>query len=128
MKQKPWYIWFSIPAFLILAVETMWKVLYSEKNPLKPLKANYDLNLWLKVIGQLFLNMIIIIIVPMILVLYLFEYLGNIAPDLLQTLKFVQLLILYVLGVCAAYRQEMWRRKNISKVAKDGNHGHGSVG
>lgn len=128
MKQKPWYIWFSIPAFLMLAVDTMWKVLYSIKNPLRPLKTNYDLNLWLKVIGQLFFNMTILIIVPMILVLHFFEYLASIAPDLLQTLEFMQLLILYVFGVCAAYRQEMWRRKNISKVAKDKNHGDGTVG
>ena len=115
MKRKPWYIWFSLPAFLILAVDSMWKVLYAKKNTLNPLKMNYDLDLWLNVIRQLFFNMIIIIMVPMILVLYLFGYLGSIVPDLLQILEFVQLLILYILGVCAAYRQEMFRRKNVAK-------------
>ncbi len=118
MKQKPWYIWFSVPAFLILTTDTMWKVLYSKKNPLKTLKTTYDLDLWLKLMGQMFINMVIII-VPMILVLNLFGYFGSIVPDLLLILEFVQLVILYVLGVCAAYRQEVWRRKNISKVAQD---------
>ena len=115
MNKRPWCIWFSLLAFAILCADTMWRALYYKKMPFEPLKTNSGVNLWLRVIGEIFFNAGIVIMVPMILLLNLFGYLGNRVPELIRLLQVVQLLILYVLGVYAAYRLIVWRRANISQ-------------
>jgi hypothetical protein len=54
----------------------------------------------------------LIIILPEILMGILFKQVGNQVPELTRLLGIIQFLSLYPLGVCAAYRLVLWRRKH----------------
>ena len=63
MNKKPWYIWLSILAFIVLWGDTVRKILFTRKNPLTLANDTKGFNLWLSALGQMFISIVGLIIV-----------------------------------------------------------------
>jgi len=58
MNKKPWYIWLSILAFIVLWGDTVRKILFTRKNPLTLANDTKGFNLWLSALGQMFISIV----------------------------------------------------------------------
>ena len=105
-RNKPWYIWFSIFALALLMGDTSRRI--------KVLREN--IGLWNRACKNFFKLCILYIILPIFLLsgltsLFL-RMVGEdpFAQDIIMSIVF---LVIYLLGVYAAYKHVVWRDKNI---------------
>ena len=114
MKKQPWYIWFSIPAFGFLFLDTAIRVCFREK------KDTTDI-MWLRALGNIMGLTIVVIALPMTLVgqlaLLVESHFGR-DSFFATAVRIILWISLYFLGVYATYRHELWRRKNIPYLLK----------
>lgn len=103
---------------MVLLMDSSWAILYYGKNPLKPLRTDHDVNLYLDFLGHFFKNTVVIIMIPLVLVLSLYLYISKRIPESKSVLEGVQLCILYALGVYATYRHTIWRNKHLKHKAE----------
>jgi len=114
MTNKPWYIWFSIFAFLVLWSDTTRKLKYTREY----------LGLWYRATGNLLkLSCVYILFIPIastMLLGYLAEGLSRllsievsnqyIVDNIFASIIFI---FIYFGGVYATYRHALWRREHI---------------
>ncbi len=110
MKRKPWYIWFSIFAFVILWATT-------EGDFESTWKDKHKFNLWLKALGNGIKLMILFFIFPIAIFPIAFEHLTPLFPQLIPAREYIEIGILYFVGVYITYRLAFWRAKNMPPEA-----------
>jgi len=104
IKKFPWYIWFSVFAFMSLVVATMFQTRASSKRKLPNNIWGLQMrNFWYIVFKYMMLPMLVTVII--LNVLSRFIPLGGIA-DSLPDVAF------YTCGVICAYKHDLWRRKH----------------
>lgn len=110
--KKPWYIWLSFPGFMFLWGRTA--LLFHNTRYLNPFKftEDYNFNLWIRACGNMF-KLSFMVILPMIGLTFLVERLNESNHILGTIINVVQLVILYFLGVYAAYKHYLWRLENL---------------
>ena len=102
---KPWYIWFSIPALLLLWGDTSRRI--------KVLKDN-NLERWTKACWNLCKISVLVIVLPLFISGHLISIITGdmVAEPLMQEIIASILLIqLYFQGVISAHRHAAWRKK-----------------
>jgi len=112
--KKKWYIWFSIFAFMFLWADTSRRIMFTKKN--------YEI--WSRACGQLFKLFGGYVILPIMLVSILVGfplsrldiYEGSLLNELFNMLN---LILVYLGGVYATYRHDIWRKENISHLFKN---------
>ena len=111
-SKKPWYIWLSFLGFMILWGQTA--RLFRNTKSLNPFKFSeeYNLNLWRKACGNM-LKLSFMVMLPLAVLLFIAERVGYTNHGLAVFLNVMQLIVLYVLGVYAAYKHHLWRIKNL---------------
>ena len=120
MKKGPWYIWLSIPAFMLLPFfDTSRRVLSHErKNKISKLDKE---SVWFKLTGHLLGTWLVFVMLPAFLLGHLFyQIAGYFEAGSLLAGIFGNLLwaVLYFAGVYATYRHVLWREKNIPHLLK----------
>jgi len=105
--KKPWYIWLSLLAFLILWGDTGRRI--------KAREFNQDFDLWMSACGNFFKLSLFYTIVPFILFSVLVRILGEAFNDPIVSNITISLFLiaLYFLGVFITYRHSVWREENI---------------
>lgn len=113
LKKRPWYIWFSILAGLILIIDSSWRILFSSKEQYeqKYMKSVLVINSN----GQMLLFTIRIMI-PLILLTILYELLGENNIELRLLVSFMQIPVAYFSGVYATYKFSEWRQKHLAHL------------
>ena len=111
--KKPWYIWLSLPAFMILWGDTVRRLMTSKNKDI--IGKGLVFNMWLKALGNMFAIVICCLMLPMLL----FAVLLNATASngiVYVVVSYSALICLYFLGVYATYRHAFWRENNISQI------------
>jgi len=110
MNKKPWYIWFSIFAFIVLWADMARRVKLSPKNS----------GLWSRASLNTIKYFLVYAIAPMVVTLYLLYFTvgRNLSEDsaALELVYAVVLVVLYLGGICAAYKLSVWRKTNLAHL------------
>jgi len=117
MKRKPWYIWLSLPAFVLLILDTGRRsVSYERKNKISVLDGK---SVWFIFVGNAFALIFLLFIVPSFLFTTLFRlnetYWGIIGTTGAEVIDFIRV---YLCGVYATYRHVQWRDKHMPHILK----------
>ena len=111
--RKPWFIWLSILAFTFLWWDTTRLLVFTKsKNEDKGSK----FELWIRAIGNFTAITVCYIMLPMLLLVIAIDLSGNYSNLLGTIVNAIALICLYFLGVYAAYKHSLWRRKKISHL------------
>ena len=107
---KPWYIWFSLVAFVILWGDTARRI--------KVMKGGYwdNFDLWLRACGMSFKLWVLHLFVPLAVLASLANYLLRDVPEeslVPEIVMLMILLVIYFLNVYSTYKLVLWRNKNI---------------
>ena len=112
--KKPWYIWFSVVAFMLLSGDTARRIKFSPKNVGLWNRASiHIMKLW----G--FYVMFIPICLAIILGLVLEAILSNgvVEGSIVEAVViYIVLLAIYCMGIYATYRHSKWRNENIAHL------------
>ena len=120
MIKKSWYIWLSIPMFVFLWSNTLRHISsIRRKTKHMPNDCWKAENLWFKVLGVTLKLWVFNIIMPVVLVLMTISIIGNNFVEsynqyLAIILRAIILITLYLSGVYATYKYNVWCKKNIS--------------
>lgn len=112
MSKKPWYIWLSIWAFPVLCFITVAQIVFGSKKVLI-INEGHRINLWLRAILQFFFIGLVYIMLPMLLLTILSVILSGLYPILATITNGIQLSAIYLLGVYATYKFDLWRKSNL---------------
>jgi len=120
MKKRPWYIWFSLPAFIALWGDTIRRIMVVPKGSLNIANDSKRLSLWARAIGHMFSSMLILTL-PLLAISLLFELIVGKIPELQLILVAIFFTVFYLIGVFVAYRFVIWREKNLPKKNNQDN-------
>ena len=109
IKEKPWYIWLSVPVFLIFPIISMAQSKLSDGSVFK-CWWNITWIAWLVLLLPLY---IIFMIIAQIILSTGISYFSLPSADFVGA-SIVMYLSIYVLGVLATCLHVDWRRKNIA--------------
>lgn len=109
MKNRPWYIWFSLIAFFILCADTSNQIM----NAIKKIFFVSDprLSLFFKLTGHTLGLTFGYIFLPMIPFSIIYEYSLGMNHTLALAVRCVQFAVLYLLGVYATCKHVEWRNR-----------------
>jgi|GEM_PF-4083335 len=113
MSKNTWYIWISLPAFFILWMNSLIKILSANKKVIDYINKPDTVNLWFSFMGQTFVSIVALFMFPVIIMGVFFGIITQQFPNIEFILEIGQLIILYLLGVYIAYKHVLWRKKNI---------------
>ena len=116
MKSKPWFVWFSVLAFIAIWADTSRKILHSKNKFFDFANDSMRLNIWFSALWNAFSSLLGLII-SVILLGVVFSYLSLAFPFITKALVVVLNLTLYLLGVFITYRHIEWRKKNLVKIS-----------
>ena len=114
--KKPWYIWFSLLALIILSGDTAVRVKF-----MKGYWENFDL--WIRACGFLSKLWFLYLFIPSGVLTFLSGYILSLAdyfipsasqhPLTQEILDSLVFLVIYLLNVYSTYKLVLWRNKNI---------------
>lgn len=114
MINKPWYIWFSVVAFLLLSIDTERKIMFNRVYRSLWNSASWNLvKLWgiYIMLLPLLSGILLSYLVDMILRLFsVYVPEDSLINSVMQLVLFI---FIYVGGVYATYRHALWRREHI---------------
>jgi hypothetical protein len=117
VKNTKWYIWLSIPAFVLLWGDTSKRIIRSQRKfSLDIPNDSKKTNLWISALGNIFKLAILDLLIPGFGFAVLIDWSANFNPVLSVVFNFVALLSLYLLGVYTTYAHVQWREKNIKHL------------
>jgi len=114
MRKKPWYIWLSVPALLVLSFTTAGYVSRYEK--VHNIGIFNSSSFYWKARGNSFLLILVVIMLPLAFFMLIFlaaEYYAGRGSFFAILVNGIMLIFLYLSGVYATYRHVQWRERNI---------------
>jgi hypothetical protein len=117
MSKKPWYIWLSIPAFMLLTWDTSKRIHAPPfHNPFTLMRDSERFLLQIKSSLNVIVLWACLVMLPMVSFILYDALLSNKYPQLSSMVGAVLFVSLYLLGVYATYKHVIWREKNISHL------------
>lgn len=108
--KRPWYIWLSVPAFLVLAFVTNIRALC--KKP-------FRLTRWLHILGKVLFLFVFVLMLPMIALHLVLTLLTSVSSVFLWVDMVAVLVYFYIIGVYMNTSLVRWAQINLSDASAD---------
>ena len=108
--KRPWYIWFSVPAFIVLAFVTNIRTLC--KKP-------FRLTRWLRILGKVLFLFVVVLMLPMLALNLTMTLLASVNTVFLWIGGVVQIAYFYGIGVYMNASLVRWAQLNLSGPTAD---------
>jgi len=116
MGKKPWYIWLSLPAFMLLFFDSGLRSRHYEwKNKISVLDGK---SVWFIFVGHALLMWLVFLGIPLTVLGRLTPWIERQTFPLEIILGIAWWFALYFTGVYATYRHVQWRNKHMSHILK----------
>ena len=111
-----WYIWLSIPAFIYMWRDTMRCISKLRKITPKSSNAYGEIEyLWFRALGTTLSLWILCVMIPSLLIAIITSILIDYSEYFDLVADWFMLIGIYLSGVFATYKYDLWRKKNLPK-------------
>ena len=111
VKKKPWYIWLSIPAFILLWGDSSRRIMFGK--PYYNINDGHKINLGARFWGNTFILWVGHLMILLPIFAMLMSRINRAAPSLSLITEWTTFILAYLLGVYITYKHAIWREKNI---------------